>query len=439
MDSINLTWFGPQSIKGLKYSDKIMDLDVEKIISNMSLYSFYKTFSSTSKKIPFFAHTEITNADIKFHSPNYPPAAFYNVNAQIESKNRDVSSITLNGKSQADSDAGMFNANLEIGKFNTETEIQCNNLPVIILDQLLFYSNPQYQGSLFQILGPKMNLHVTAKLTNNEGPVDIDLASTNCNAAINLNYMKDKITLNSPALITLHLRNSLQLESLKRASPIFASGISANNPIVLRISNDSFVLPINPFNLKKAYVKHAMLDLGKIWVENSGAISTIASIAKQGSGGKTSIWFTYVNLKLENGILYSDRMDELLNDSIHVCTWGNINLLSKEINMILGICADTLRRAYGLQNLSSDYVITVPIRGTLDNIKIDASAATAKIIGLSAMKQIGGGLGSIVGGVLTHIDNDNDIPEPKTPFPWGSIDKGSQKNREKPNIFELFK
>ena len=96
-----------------------------------------------------------------------------------------------------------------------------------------------------------------------------------------------------------------------------------------------------------------------------------------GNAKTVHMWFTPVNLRIMNNILYTDRMDILIDNDLHICTWGNINLQNKRLNMNLGLTAYTLENIFGLSNLDPDYVITIPITGTLDKPKLDSSGATA--------------------------------------------------------------
>jgi hypothetical protein len=434
IESFNLTWFGPQIIKKLNYKDQNLSLQVESIISNMSLFSFYKSLKSY-KKLNFFANTDINNLNVQFHFPNLPQASFHNVNAFIKADMKGLNSININGQTTENNKTGKFNALINFQKNKIYTKIVGTNIPTIGIDQLFFYNNKKYQNLLVQFLGPSLNLEIDSILDNLTGPINIDLNSSYSQAKLNIFYEKDKITLQDTATIIFNLPG---------INPNFIKNINyikSIDPIIVRISKEDFSFPIFPFKLEKLNIKYATLDLNRMIVSNTGAIRSITNFAKMPSSQVVSLWFTYVNLQIKNGILYTDRMDFLINDDVQLCLWGNVNLLNHNLKMYLGITQDTLLAVFGIQNLPSDYVIKIPVKGTIENPKIDASAATAKILALSTL-QTGKGIGSIIGGVITRIQKDEDIPPPKRPFPWeGKIKR--KRSRQPPidlnNIFDLFK
>ena len=432
IESFHLTWFGPQKIKKLSYKDPNIDLDVDSITSNMSLLSFYKTIKNY-KNLKLFANTQVDNLNVVIHYPNKPYANFNNVNASIKADLKGINSIEISGKTTENKISGSFRASIHFEGDEIQSTITAKNIPTIGLDQLLFSKSPKYQNLLSQILGSSLDLQIESTLDNLKGPINIDLKSTNANANLNLFYEKNKITLTKSATIVLNL---------SPINPQFANNITylasqKNSPIITRISNDGFSYPISPFNTQNLKIGHMSVDLNKMIISNTGAIRTMTSLAKLRSSNSVSMWFTNVNIQIDNGMLYSDRMDFLIDETVHLCTWGKIDLNNKALKMNLGITADTLYSVFGIENLPDDYVIKIPIKGTFENPKIDASKATAKIIALSALQQ-SSGIGSIIGGLVTKFQKDQNIPPAKRPFPWeGKVRKKTPTNSD--NIFDFFK
>lgn len=410
IESFNLSWFGPQSLKKLSYADTNLDLKVDSIVSNISLFSLYKSLNSY-EKLKFFANTDIKDLDINFHFSNLPKASIYNVFASIKAEADKVNSIRIIGKTKEDSKTGNIEASLDFKDKKINAKILGNNIPTIGLDQLLFFNKEKYQNILVQILGPSFDIEIKSTLENLVGPIDIDFNSTNSKAKLNLFYQKDKLTLKEAAKIIL---------DLPEIKPTFIKGISyikSIEPIIITISEQDFLLPLSPFNLEKLSIKQSTIDLNKMIVSNTGIIKTITNFTKIPAKENVFLWFTNVNLKVENKTLTTDRMDFLINDDLHLCAWGKIDLSDHNLKLNLGLPSDTLTTIFNIQNLSKDYVIKIPISGTLENPKIDAKGATGKIIALTALQKAKG-LGSIIGGVLTKIKKDEDIPPPKKPFPW---------------------
>jgi hypothetical protein len=133
-----------------------------------------------------------------------------------------------------------------------------------------------------------------------------------------------------------------------------------------------------------------------------------------------SVWFTPLSFSIENGVLHSGRMDALIANSVHLCTWGSIDLQTQKLHMYLGIPADTLKSAFGLKNLSANYVLKIPIRGSVKDPDLKTNSATAKIAAMVAAQQIPK-KGAVLGGLVNAFaqsKEEKDIPPAKHPFPW---------------------
>ena len=78
--------------------------------------------------------------------------------------------------------------------------------------------------------------------------------------------------------------------------------------------------------------------------------------------------FTPFKAKVEDGIATYSRSDIVIGGSFKVATWGQIDLVKDEVNMILGITAETLDKAFGLENLEPDYVLEIPMKGPSDDV-----------------------------------------------------------------------
>jgi hypothetical protein len=417
VDFFNLNWLGPQTIKNLIYKDSNLDIKVDSIISKMNIFSFYKSFN-TNKNFELKSTTNINDLNIHFHYPNLPEASIYNVFSSIQVDNG-INSIKINGKTIEDNKTGNIQVNLEINKDKVNAKILGTNIPTIAIDHLIFFNNKKYQNMLVQLLGSVFNIEITSFLDNKVGPIDINFNSPYSAAKINLIYQKDKIALKQQASITFNFPG---------IKPTFIKNINyikSIKPISVKISEKDFLLPISPFILEKLNLMNAEIDLNKMIISNTGIIKTLTTFAKLSSSEFVSIWFTNLNLQINNKTLFTDRVDFLINDELHLCSWGKIDLFDHNIRLNLGIPSDTLFSIFGIQNLPSDYVIKIPITGTLENPKFDAKSATAKILALSAL-QSKKGLGSLIGGVLSRIKQDEKIPPPKKPFPWeGKVIKKS--------------
>jgi hypothetical protein len=144
------------------------------------------------------------------------------------------------------------------------------------------------------------------------------------------------------------------------------------------------------------------------------------NVMTQGSfnSKEIEIWCSPLEIQIRNGILYISRMDMLIDNSIHICTWGQIDLIKDKVKMTLGITAQALNYSFGVTNLPKNYVLQVPVRGSLTDIKIDTSKAAYKIAALKAVRIQDNIFSQIIDLLKQKYDDQSDVPAPRRPFPW---------------------
>lgn len=124
-----------------------------------------------------------------------------------------------------------------------------------------------------------------------------------------------------------------------------------------------------------------------------------------------------------------ERTEILISNTYQVCIWGGLDFPAQKVDMVLGLTASCLKIAFGIKNLPDDYVLQIPMKGKMDNVKINTSKATAKIAALLLWQQkaVSGAFGkSSAGAVLGEFMNKlgplpdigSKAPPAKRPFPW---------------------
>jgi hypothetical protein len=107
--------------------------------------------------------------------------------------------------------------------------------------------------------------------------------------------------------------------------------------------------------------------------------------------------------------------------SLDIATWGNVDLPRQRVDMILGLTAQSLEAALGINWLQPQYVLKVPMKGPFKQVKIGTDKALAKLGLILARKQIkpkAGGWGDVIDAIGGIADDQSDVPPPKRPFPW---------------------
>ncbi len=190
----------------------------------------------------------------------------------------------------------------------SDSELKLNvdivNLPVVLLDQLLAYSQPQYSGVLLELLGPQLNV----KIAPNDGVKDVNpqgfnlqfvanSANLSASAAAHLGH---DFSLAQPAKLSLKLTPAL-IEKLSSGAHIHKPWLLAKNALLrLVVSQLQFPLEMptstgqkaQPFDLTKlALMAEVDLDQANFsggTLDGRLAINNLHATLKTTSGSATA-------------------------------------------------------------------------------------------------------------------------------------------------------
>lgn len=380
---MQLTWLGPQVFKDVQISHGDLECQLEEFAIEAPFWSFSGPFdlknaelSLKDEKIDSF-DGKIVGNDFDFFAEHLD------------------GHISLKGKMYSKLD---FNVQMDVKQF-----------PLTIIDQ-----------RLDEVLGPKIDLVGSISMKNGSGPIDLSIQTENLETTLHGNLTPDALTLREPIVAHLNLTEGMSRGLLKNAGPLFLNGISNKDPITLRIESEGFLFPFTS-SLENLKIEKATLDLGRCTCQNKEALATIIGILKRDSADykEMKAWFAPLKFSVSRGIVEAGRMDVLLADTIHVCTWGHIDLIKDKLDMTLGLTERTLRRAFKIKDLPEQYVLTIDVRGTTGSPEIVKAPAAAKIATLVGTKKLEkrGVLGSLAS-IFSTPKVDEDVPEATLPFPW---------------------
>ena len=408
-DSMELSWLGPQQIHQIQIESPDLDGTIESIRSSVPFWSI----SSFSKSM------ELKGGAFHIHTKNNQIASVENVKATIRGADIEASGITKEG-----AQVGEFSV---IGQavnptlINTDINLTATatRMPTLLVDRLI-HAN----GYLAASIGSTFDFKATAIIKNEKGTLDLFLDAEQAQANVFTSFTPDSITLRKPLSIAFQITPQLSEKLLKSANPLFLTGVQSKRPALLNISDQGFFCP-RPYSLPKLKIEDATLDLGQVRIQNGPSLASLVSLLKSENLANLrfmNAWFTPLPFSLKEGLLRTGRMDLLLADTVHICTWGDIDLIHDRIDMNLGLPADTLASAFGLNNLPSRYMMRIPIRGTTEEPEIITGPAAAKIAAMLAAQNIPKKAGAF-GGLINLfapavLDDSGDIPPAKRPFPW---------------------
>lgn len=355
-------------------------------------------------------------------------------------------SISLEGKILQSANSTVFDLN----QLSSSLQIKIQQLPSRALD-IIARARGRTDSPFSTTFGEMINATMALDLKNLSGPFSINVNTPRARLDVEGNFVNGAILLKNTLHAQLKVTPDLSRLVLKEVNPLNLSYFYSQDPITLEIPAAGFYLPLHPFDASKIVIPKAKIELGRVACRNEGNVNITLGLLKSkqfDKSGELGLWFAPIDLSVKQGVAAIERTEILLADTFDICVWGNFDLVKSYVDMVLGLTAQTLSKAFGIQNLPENYVLTLPMKGPPDNVQINTGKATTKIALLLAWQSqnltgIGGNAGAIVGGLLGKIatlpDSDAKVPPAKHPFPWekpGKTKKTSSSHREKKKQFK---
>ncbi|MCF7852268.1 MAG: hypothetical protein K9M07_03390 [Simkaniaceae bacterium] len=293
------------------------------------------------------------------------------------------------------------------------THFNVEQLPTVIIDAM---TQPFLAFPISSLLGESLNANVDIDMKEAMKRLAIDIDSTD--SLLNINGL----IANQTFVLTDPIHGSLKLTP-KLSALLFESlgftVIKSRLPITLDISDKGFILPLSENLLYQTQIPRMILDPGQIVAINTGTVGLVNGIFKVDSPNSLQMWFAPLYMRMNQGVLSIERTEILLDKRYHICIWGTVDMIRQQVNLIVGLTAQSLKETLGINKLPASYVLQIPLEGPFGNVKLKTGVATAKIALLIGTKipsnTIFGGLTQ----TLNQIMNDQSrVPPPKRPYPW---------------------
>ncbi len=358
---------------------------------------------------------------------NKTSASLYNLDAHIDRSDLSQplefdlsSSISMQKNAKAKERTGSIQLSGHIsdffsdqGKFsmqNLSTELtgQIKNLPT------LFSEKAQ---SLF---GDTLSASLSAQINNMNGTLFCDVTSPHTNFKLDSYISNGILHLRAPLNANLTLTPALSNMLLSDARLV---ALSAQKPIQLHIDPKNVAIPIRNFNWQNVRIGAGRLDFGKIIVASQGSAADLIDIFKIRRPNQVTLWFAPMDFSIKNGKMDIQRTEILYDAAYQIAIWGRVNFPRRNVNMTLGLTAQSLYRSLGLR-LPPSYVLTIDVEGPFGNVQIDKASAIAKIAlliadrsGIAPQQGVPGAVFDIIQG-FAH--DQSSVPPPRPPFPWSN-------------------
>lgn len=317
--------------------------------------------------------------------------------------------------------AGHLNSppNTPFSDLNGRFQVKATQFPTRFLD-ILARIQGNTQSPFSTLFGKTLDTTCSIDLNHLTGPVTLSVQSAHTNISLDGKCESGILHLLKP--FTAKTKITPEISRL-----LVNKSIQSQDPVLLEIAPTGATIPFYPFDAKNLTLPHAKLLLGKIHCRNEGNVSTTLKLLKAENNPKDlMLWFAPIDCSIKSGLIDLERTEILINQAWEIALWGKTNLVKDKVDMVLGLPAPTLAKAFGIDKLPADYVLTIPIKGSIKNVEIDSGKASAKIAMLLAWqhKDLAGKnpAGAIFGEVLGQLaqlpDRDIKVPPAKHPFPW---------------------
>ncbi|CUI16832.1 conserved putative membrane protein [Candidatus Protochlamydia naegleriophila] len=347
----------------------------------------------------------------------------------LRSSSKD-SSVSIDGKL-----AQFFDANGKLRNWQQAslmTNVQARKLPAQWVQTLLFL-NEKDLNRIQALLGDTIEADFNIQLQQLSGPVQGHISGVNGYAKINGMFKQGILTLQDPLEWQIRVTPLLGRSMLEGSMPILSTAIDSEKPLTLYIDPAGFSCQLLPFEFSKLSIEKGIIDLGKIRFRNEGELRSILSFIRPIAEDQFTIWFTPLYFQLNKGQLSLKRLDLLVANQYTLASWGDIDLNTQKMNLVLGLSAQSLRYAFNIQGLDQNYFLQIPIKGRKGHIEIDKKRAAGRISALVAQLH-GDPKAKLLGNVLEAAMSNQFDPTPPAPttqpFPWIHEFKDSTSEQE---------
>lgn len=297
---------------------------------------------------------------------------------------------------------------------------QATKLPAQWIQTMLFL-NEKDLNRVKALLGETIEANLNLQVQQLSGLIQGSVSGSNGYAKINGVLKQGILTLRDPLEWQMQVTPLLSRSMLEESMPILSTAIDSEKPITLLIDPAGFSCQLFPFDFSKVSIEKGTIDLGKIRFRNEGELRSILSLIRPISEDQFTIWFTPLYFQLNKGQLSIKRLDLLVANQYTLASWGDIDLNTQKMNLVLGLSAQSLRYAFNIQGLDSDYLLQIPIKGRKGHVEIDKKRAAGRISALVAQLH-GDPKAKLLGNVLEAAMSNQFDPTPPAPttqpFPW---------------------
>ncbi|MCX6991013.1 MAG: hypothetical protein NTX49_08140 [Chlamydiae bacterium] len=334
--------------------------------------------------------------------------------------------------------------NLDFSHISSKLDVNIQKLPSSVMD-LFAHGLGDTSSTFSSVFGSSITAQMSLALEESTGPLKLNINSPSTRASLAGKITRGTLTLSEPIYAQVTMTSELSSFLLKGVNPLSITEIKSKNPITIEVPPTGVSIPLTGFSMQKVMIPTARIELGQISCKNEGNLNIALGLLKSvqlSQNNTLNLWFTPIDLHINQGVVDIERTDILLAETFDIALWGTINPVKNNVDMVLGLTADCLSKAFAITNIPPDYVLQIPMTGTLSDVKINTGKATAKVAALLAWQQAenagglaGGSTGALFGQLIGKLGalplNDKNSPPAKRPFPWEKETSANSKELKK--------
>jgi hypothetical protein len=313
-----------------------------------------------------------------------------------------------------------------IDALSLDLDGRLQHLPSALLDRML-----AMEGLISATLGPAADLAINAKLDKRQGPVSLKLDADNTRADIQARIGENGMTLTDPLTAQFEPTPEFGKQVLSKIHPLFETTQRAEQPIRFEVPPEGVLVPLDDFDFSRITVPSMTLDFGRIVLKSGWLLRGIVGLGQQ-FGRMEGVereewvaWFTPGILSIRDGrILYERRLDVLLDERLHLATWGTADVAADRSDLTLAFMPDTMERVFSI-TVSENDALHVPIKGPLSSPGVDFKKTAADLARLRAQEEVSGEnplAGLLLGSVGGKVTGAGPVPPASvSPLPWAEM------------------
>ena len=350
------------------------------------------------------------------------------INGQIRDAQSDKGQPAAGRLGVSGQAANVFTAN---GQFNSDglsiqLDGELQKLPIVLLDQMF-----HRDGLMVAVFGTAADVTLSADFQRMVGPLNLQLQSASSTVDIKAQLRNEGLVLTEPLVVEAQVTQAVGKLVLGKIHPIFETAQSSERAARLTVPREGVLIPIRDYDISKVVIPRMHLDLGTLtlksgWLLN-GSIGLAQQFGKLKDSGRDQ-WtalFTPVVLQMSGGKLtYERRLDLLLDERLHLATWGTADIANDRVDLILAFMPETLEKVFDLTVAPGD-AFRIPVRGALSEPSVDFGKAGLELGRLRAQKQLAEKdklVGALVGVVAARAIDGTPMPSASVdPLPWGPL------------------